>query len=473
MITATPPDVTTARADASASVHRDFSNPPPAAADRQRWRAERFERRRISSKLVISADRDAVGATDDQWIRPRRVARCSWRLGVNVGVHLGTSGAHFSGTERCGSVWGCPVCSAVIRADRAAEIQAGVVPHLDAGGGALFVTGTIRHDLGDLLATGLNAVIEGWTCVIRGNPWKKWAQKIGLVGYIRSTEITRGYENGWHPHIHGLLLLEAPISDTLASAFTAWVSERWRKMVTKLGAREPSDEYGFKVRAVGRDGRVLASYLSKIQEKPGGKLGAELARGDLKSGRAGGSRMPFELLDTAFDRDDDAALWLDYLDATAGRQAIVFSKGLRVLLGLTEKRTDEQIIAESENGELVGLLDGETYDELRKARQLHVLLDQLETGSGDLLGLLSDPPKLAPEDTDLPESGEVFPPLRAALIGSKNPLDARASRNVDDEPISDAVVSITSFSPFMSAAAHRAAAWSRTVPNRQSRSLDS
>lgn len=392
------------RAGASTLVHRDLTN-PPSTEDRSRWRAERFERRRISSKIVISADRDGAGATAGQWIRPRRVARCSWRLGEQVGVHVGTSGAHFSGTERCGSVWGCPVCSAVIRAERAREIEDVVVPHLSAGGGALFVTGTIRHHRGDFLEVGLNAVLEGWTRVIRGNPWKKWAQRIGLIGYIRSAEITHGHVNGWHPHVHGLLLLERPISDAMTSAFTAWVAERWRKMVTKLGAREPDDDYGFKVRAVREDGRVLASYLSKIQEKPGAKLGAELARGDLKSARSVASRMPFELLDTAPHNTDDEALWLEYLDATSGRRCITWSRGLRDLLGADDEKTDAQIIEESEQGEMIGILDGETYDDLRKARQLHVLLDQLEaraTGddSGDLLHLLQAPPAPANDPVD-------------------------------------------------------------------------
>jgi hypothetical protein len=318
-------------------------------------------------------------------------------------------------------VWGCPVCSAVIRADRAAEIQEGVGRHLDNGGGALFLTGTIRHHLGDVLDTGLNAVIEGWTRVIRGNPWKKWAQRIGVVGYIRSIEVTHGYRNGWHPHVHGLLLLEAPISDAMTSAFMAWVAERWRKMVTKLGAREPDDTYGMTVRSVGKDGRVLGAYLAKLQEKPQGKLGAELARGDLKAGRDRGSRMPFELLDTAEHNDTDAALWLDYLDATAGRQCIVFSKGLRKLLELGEHRTEEQIIADSQTGEMVGVLDGDDYDQLRKTHRLADLLDQIEAAangddSGDLLHLLD----AAPDPANDPVDRSLVHPSRAPLYARVN-----------------------------------------------------
>lgn len=418
-VTGTARDSRTSGAAASALVHRETRN-PPSVEDHQRWRRERFERRRISSKLVIEADRLDAGASAEQWIRPRRVARCSWRLGETVGVHHGPSGAHLSGTERCASIWACPVCSAVIRAERAAEIETGVVAHLDAGGGALFVTGTIRHAVGDLLETGLNAVIEGWTRVIRGNPWKKWAERIGLVGIVRSVEVTYGHVNGWHPHLHGLLLLKAPISDEMTAAFMAWIADRWRTMVTKLGADEPSDEYGFKVRAVGKDGRVLAKYLAKMQEHAGVGVGSELARGDLKSARSQTSLMPFELLDSAFNNPEHAALWLDYLDATAGRQCITFSRGLRDLLGLGEDRTDEQLIEDSESAEMVGVLDGDTYDELRKQRRVCDLLDQIEAASrgdrsGDLLHLLAAPPECANDVVDrtlVHPSRVILPDLR-------------------------------------------------------------
>lgn len=400
---------------------------PPSHQDHSTWRGERFQRRRVSSALVIEQDRDRAGAPDDVWVRPRRVARCSWRLGDSVGVHVGASGAHFSGAERCGSVWSCPVCAAVIRAERAAEIESGVMRHMAGGGGALFVTGTIRHAVGDTLAVGLEAVLEGWRRVIRGTPWKKWAARLGLVGVIRSVEVTRGHRNGWHPHLHGILLTEAPVSSGLRQAFDAWVTERWRVMVEKLGARLPSAARGFTVQNVDGDGRVLARYLVKLQEeKKRVGIGAEIARGDLKNGRRG-SRLPFELLDTAGHNDKDRDLWLEYVDATAGRLCFTWSKGLRKALALEEDRTDDQIMADGSIGELVGVIDAQTYDILRTCGQLADLLEQIETAAaggeaGYLLQLVT--PKRG-EGVEV-DSAQRLPEVLRSNNGL--PMDLRLSR---------------------------------------------
>lgn len=408
-------------------IANNVTPPSPSADpdDLRRWRSERFTRRRTSGRLVIAADRLDAGATADQWVRPRRVARCSWRLGETVSIHHSPErGAHFSGTERCASIWGCPVCSAVIRADRARDVDAAVVPHLAGGGGALFVTGTLRHKIEDPLSLGLHAVMAGWSGLIRGAPWKKWKDRIGLIGFIRSIEVTYG-ENGWHPHMHGVLLLAKPISDRMVAAFTSWVSARWSKMVQDLGAREPSDEYGFTVKAVRDDGRVLSSYIAKPQEKetPGAKVGAELSRGDLKSARGGGL-MPFELLDTP-DDPLSVALWLEYLDATAGRRCIQWSTGLRDRFDLGEERTPEEVIADTDAAPLVATIAGDVYDRLRKSGRDFLLLDHVEQRAGgaagvpdDLLDLLDAPPVPAGDET-LPESGPKFPGLAGVLTGSR------------------------------------------------------
>lgn len=422
---------------------------PLEHADRIVWRAERFQRRRVSSALVIGQDRDRAGAVDGDWVRPRRVARCSWRVGTDVGVHVGPSGAHFSGTERCGSVWSCPVCSAVIRADRAKEIETGVVNHLESGGGALFLTGTIRHTADDTLHVGLDAILSGWRKVINGTPWKRWAARIGLVGIIRTVEITRSHRNGWHPHLHALVLLEAPISDHMREAFQSWVLERWRTMVTKLGARLPSVERGFTVRNVGKDGRVLAQYLTKVQEEKRVQLGAEIARADLKSGRAG-SRLPFQLLDTAGYNDDDKALWLEYVDATAGRRCFTWSKGLRKALGEGADRANDDEMPDADTGKLLGVIEPETYDTLRKTHQLAELLDQIETAAaggevGYLLALVTPkrgtayaPLEHSPERA-LPELAPRHPVLGPVLLGSRDLLDVDKRRGRSAEVVAPVV----------------------------------
>src|SRR5690625_3827055 len=119
--------------------------PPPLSS--AEYRRIRFARRaRSASWLIAEARRDqglepyvtGVTAADDEWVRPPRAARCTWRVMAEVGVHGGENEpAHFSGTSRCGSIWACPVCSAVLRHERAQEIATGLEQHRENGGGVL------------------------------------------------------------------------------------------------------------------------------------------------------------------------------------------------------------------------------------------------------------------------------------------------------------------------------------------------
>ena len=123
-------------------VHRGQSFPTGHRLEVEGLRRSRFARRSQSSKWLIAdavdssaieelgdglfADSATGELLDSDWVRPPRPARCGWRIGENVSVHSDGQLAHFSGTERCSSVWACPSCSAVIRAERAREISQAV-----------------------------------------------------------------------------------------------------------------------------------------------------------------------------------------------------------------------------------------------------------------------------------------------------------------------------------------------------------
>lgn len=326
------------------------------------------------------------------------------------------------GLMRCGRVWLCPVCSAAIRHGRAAEITKGVVSWLKSGGQAYLVTFTARHAASDRLA-GLMDAIQGtradkatetkrrpgaYQRLITGGTWagrpdridddddeetraKKLGirHRIGYAGMIRATEVTVGQANGWHPHIHAIVLVggrteaewtkgkDGKVRETrrLASTFEPGAEalkeweDNWRAVWTRHLAQvdpdfKPSDKHGvdFKPLRTVRDAEDLGEYIAKTQD---GKVpGLELARGDLKSGRHG-NMAPMELLGRIGDltggvpEDDVAghgpltwclALWHEYERATKGRRAIEWTRGLRPLLGLTGGDTqddDLDVLAES------------------------------------------------------------------------------------------------------------------------------
>lgn len=332
-------------------------------------RRQRRARRRKAKRLAVARARRKAGlaeiskpgtnAKSEEWVKADRVAFCGMPRGFDgvqvktVATEHGTA-AHYGNVKLCGQVWQCPVCSAIIRAGRAEELADGVSRWSARGGGFLFVTQTLRHKHGDDLAELLDILArsqrEG---ISQSSWWRGVRRRYGLVGYVRSLEITLG-ANGWHPHHHTLWFTEKPMIAEEAQALADELRGKWADAVTRRGGRVPN-EHGADVKAVSAaevDG--LPWYLAKEQvkaaeltEKQAGSLAAEVARGDWKGGYPDGSVTPFELLDLT--GKCAAQLWDEYITATRGKSSVRWSAGLRGRLGMdTEEKSDAEIIDECE-----------------------------------------------------------------------------------------------------------------------------
>lgn len=123
--------------------------------------------------------------------------------------------AHFGGLHHCGSVWACPCCSLVIKAKRAAEVRFIVEAHVAKYGTntAYLLSATFRHEFGDDLRTARQGVAAAWTKLKGGRAWEWFKLDTAFVGDIRGLEPTHG-ANGWHPHIHDVMLFERPLSSS-------------------------------------------------------------------------------------------------------------------------------------------------------------------------------------------------------------------------------------------------------------------
>lgn len=332
----------------------------------------------------------------------------------DTGVVLAGSAEGFTvtlGLITCGSIWLCPVCQAKIRHGRAVEAEQGIVTHVEAGGLAMMVTLTARHtashDLDDLMCAiqgtradpdkGVKRRPGAYQRLFSGAAWAGDARRgtaghraqLGILGYIRATEITCGVCNGSHPHIHAVILFgaelagpgEAPLayftpSDGDVKAFQDHVRSVWTRFLARVNAEyTPSDEHGvqFDPIVTARDAAEIGRYVAKIQEgKTEKSPGNELTRADLKSGRDG-NMAPFEVLarigdlmggvdpETAVGHGDLAWClnwWAQYEQATKGRRAIEWSRGLRSALGLdggdtAEDDVDLALADDAAQGELV------------------------------------------------------------------------------------------------------------------------
>jgi hypothetical protein len=309
------------------------------------------------------------------WERSRleRVRKCGRVSLSEVGVRSDAGVAHFTGLATCGSIWACPVCSAKVRNERAAEISGAAARWYEAGHSVLMVTLTFPHDMGMRLARLMPVVADGFRSLISGRAWvgtpgrfvaerpskrggmlparyyppkPGMRDRLGIVGTIRSVEVTAG-EHGWHPHAHVLVFLEGDADADRIVPLMLYLRERWSRWITGQGYRVPHQHRGVDV-SVCSSAAEAGAYIAKTQD--GRSVGNELARGDLKSGRAG-SRTPFEILDDFRWTGDleHLVLWHEYEAATKGHKAITWSPRLRARLEV-EERTDEEIAAEEVGG---------------------------------------------------------------------------------------------------------------------------
>jgi hypothetical protein len=261
-------------------------------------------------------------------------------------VMVGPDGAGYAGLNRCSSVSACAVCSARIRQGRSEQIEAAGVEWLNRGGQLAFLTLTLPHDRADALADTLGVIRKAWRSVQQSKGYRD--QREGrLFGFVRSLEVTRG-ANGWHPHVHVLLFLDASCGAAGLDALTDAMRSAWDRAVVKAGYRKPSAAHGVRAQLVHdrNDGAgSLARYLTKVQDEFGGGtwgVGAEMVRGDLKAGKRAGSRVPFEIaVSAAAGNPADLLLWHEYEQATKGVRIVEASRGLLAALYVEEVEDDE------------------------------------------------------------------------------------------------------------------------------------
>lgn len=271
----------------------------------------------------------------------------------------GESRASVHGLLSCGSIWACPVCASHLRHTRGKEVEQAADEWKNRGGRLLLLTLTLRHkrawnaeqDAKWGLAPLMNGLMGAWRATSKGAAFERSTDRLGLLGWVRGTEVTVSPQNGWHPHLHLVLFVGEDCDEAEQARFEGWLTDRW---LAKLA------EQGYDALAsVGVDMREIeakdAGYPVKLQEGDtnGGRSAAiEVSRGDVKPA-AVGSRVPFDLLDgSALGDRADRAKWLEYEQATKGRRALERSRGLLEELGVEEK--EETAILDEQAGDELG-----------------------------------------------------------------------------------------------------------------------
>jgi hypothetical protein len=233
------------------------------------------------------------------------------------------------------------VCSAKVSERRAEELGAAARAWEERGGLLFLATFTLQHSGADPLPELLDALMKASYRLRTGDWWTRFQKRHGLAGTVRALEVTDGVA-GWHPHLHALCFVEAGAD---VAAFAVQLRERWGAVVAKVGGYA-SPRWGLDVRSAREE---VSAYLAKFGREQYWTVARELAKSSSKNAYGSGCS-PHELLEAYVVEGDQAAgaRWRAYALTFKGRKQLVWSRGLRALLGLVvDEKTDEQLAVEA------------------------------------------------------------------------------------------------------------------------------
>lgn len=278
-----------------------------------------------------------------------------------------TEKVHWGNMMHCGSLWSCPVCAKQITEQRRSELGQ-LIKYWEnqADSDIKLMTLTFSHSKDEPLKVLLSKLSKAITMFYGSRVFKDLTKLCKVKFKVRSLEVTYG-SNGWHPHFHILLLTND--TDDLAYAYRNRLAKLWIRCCEAKGLKSPSMQHGLDI----RDGTYANDYISKWG------IDYEMTKGHVKRGRKD-SFTPFDILqlsienETIFDKSP-SKLWQEFGVAMKGSRQLVWSRGLKKLVGIGEK-TDQEIVDDKEN-ESITLRDVDqiSFEIVSKYQKRHEFLD--------------------------------------------------------------------------------------------------
>jgi hypothetical protein len=151
------------------------------------------------------------------------------------------------------------VCARIQQAEDATKIHA-VNLAVRANGGAVYmVTLTLPHGRHDELEAVRRVVTLAYKHAHEGRAVIAMRSDFGVVGSVRRLEETNSPINGFHPHLHSLVMTKRPLSESEQQAMRAWYVHHFGDAVERLGRPRPED-WCIRISNAEADG----SYLAKM-----------------------------------------------------------------------------------------------------------------------------------------------------------------------------------------------------------------
>lgn len=358
------------------------------------------ENKRLESRRELYADlkKTSLILLEAMPNKVHAVAKCRWTkvagfVTLNlVNVGDGQRRSSFKGVKICGNVWGCPVCAARISQKRRGEMNDLLAWGREKSLIPVMLTLTARHGRDDRLSDLLERMKRAKERLRQRKEWRR----LPVVGTVTATEITHGTRNGWHPHFHEIVLIEAS-DEAEALEMVAPLGNAWRSSLKGQGL--DGNEVAFDAQGAGSAGDYVAKWgVAEEITLTGSKKGRE--------GKNGKGRSPRELVRLAGEGDRQAReLWLEFFSATSGkrRRQLVWSRGLKALVGIDEV-TDEELAegAEERQEQELAQYDNKAWRRVRTKRVR--LMEAGERGGRDAVRQAES----GPDDDQQDLSGEVI-----------------------------------------------------------------
>jgi hypothetical protein len=174
--------------------------------------------------------------------------------------------------------------------------------------------------------------------------WQYLIDDYSWVGSIKSLEVTYG-DNGWHPHMHELVMLDYELSKSAQNGLLSALRLKWDGALGKRGYGA-SWEHGVDLRATDEDVSEYVAKFGHVPVKLNWSIEHELTKSPVKRGKIGG-RSPAQMLSDYGMGDIQAGrLWREYAEVFKGKKQLVWSKGLRGVLGMGAE-VDDATVAKS------------------------------------------------------------------------------------------------------------------------------
>lgn len=309
---------------------------------------------------------------------------------VRVAYNPKRETARFGNLCRCESGWLCPVCAVAISERRRFELIQAVQAGKERGMLPIHIIYTMKHTKDQPLRDLLHILIKAYDAVNSGKGGQLLRSKHGFYGCIRGLEVTegsKGFDNGWHPHLHvlqfvaGDFVAAAGGDEKFAEAVRVSIWSRWEKALVRHGGIALED-YGLKVKT---GDTYTAEYIAKYGREPREKrwsVEREIAKSNVKVAREDG-RTPFALLDDAQAGDIGAAvLFIEFAEAIKGRSQLHWSKGLKEQLEV-EVMNDKEAIAWGAGYVERLLIEHDTWQHISKKEMRGDVVALLVAAGGD------------------------------------------------------------------------------------------